>query len=286
MNRAQTCLALLASLLLSVACVPADDGFRARLAAGCNSEETCSALSEDADKRWGDCIRASSTGRGCNEQMTDKFAASEMKQRQQETGANSRSAPLLAEEKRAQDAEQKRLVELQLGQQAELDRRECDTLSPVLNKPHLTPQGLSGVADLSDARLAADREADSQHEAIAKLRKCDPARADRLAPDIDTWIAQVARAIDDEEACRKTPSCMAPRLVEPICEAISDRRFARKAITTERQNPAGVIDLRALHDFGQEIQNDDATIADLKTQYRALTHKSFNESRCPKVTPF
>jgi hypothetical protein len=76
--------------LASVACVLPNDGFRTKLAGGCNSQEACIVLYEKAEKRWEACMSASRTGRGCNEQLQDKFSASDMKNRQQEADEKAR----------------------------------------------------------------------------------------------------------------------------------------------------------------------------------------------------
>jgi hypothetical protein len=275
----ETRLALLALLPISAACVR-DDGFRARLAAGCNSQATCDALSESAETRWNTCMSADNTGRSCNDQMQDKWTASSMRNKVHDDEEKARRDAMDADSKRANDAFAKHQAE----EQSARARENCAApLLPKVNRHRVTADGLSGVADISDTRSRAEQEAYEARDAIGKIRQCDPELADRLASDVEAWYAQIDRAITDEETCRKTPACMAPRLAKPLCEALSDRRLATQAMNRERHNPSGFVDRGALHEFGQEIQNDDDTIRDLKTQYTALMHKPFNDASCPKT---
>jgi hypothetical protein len=71
-------------LWLTVACVPGDDGFRARLAEGCTSQAECDELEDEAKARFANCINASRDGRGCNEQMQDRFSATRLRNERRE----------------------------------------------------------------------------------------------------------------------------------------------------------------------------------------------------------
>jgi len=51
-------------------------------------------------------------------------------------------------------------------------------------------------------------------------------------------------------------------------------------IAQERRNPGGVVDLNALHDLGQRIQDIDAGLPGLKADYKAAAHKPFGEALC------
>jgi len=50
----------------------------------------------------------------------------------------------------------------------------------------------------------------------------------------------------------------------------------QERIRIEKANPGGVIDLAELHDDGEIIQRDQATLASKKSEYQKLTHKSFD----------
>jgi hypothetical protein len=75
---------------------------------------------------------------------------------------------------------------------------------------------------------------------------------------------------------------MANRLTPQLCEAIRDRKSAVDGMATEKRNPSGYVDVRLLHDLGQRVQDDDATIAELKADYAKLAHKPFSEASCSK----
>jgi hypothetical protein len=242
-----TGLALLALLPISAACVRADDSARA-------SPSTVSVAESDEDG-W-----------------------QRAKKREEEDKAVREAA-----EARIQLANQA-FLKHQAEQEAARAKEECSApFMPKVRVHGATTTGLDGVADLRVLRSQAKREAADARDAIVQIRQCDPELADNLAPDVEAWIAQSELAIDGEETCRKTPACMAPRLVEPLCQAISDRRLASQSMARENRNPSGYVDRRVLYEFGQEIQNDDDTIRDLKAQYVALTHKPFIDATCPKT---
>ncbi len=147
----------------------------------------------------------------------------------------------------------------------------------------MSTDGLADVDDLSATKQQLANEMATKRAAIDKLRSCDPTRADGAAADLDAWAATVTKAIADEDACRATPSCMAPRIAAQLCSVLADRRDAREQIAAERRNPGGVVDLRFLHDMGQRVQGDDETIAGLRTKYAALTRQPFSETACAKT---
>ena len=75
---------------------------------------------------------------------------------------------------------------------------------------------------------------------------------------------------------------MGERAAKPICETLGDRRSMVRQLAVERSNPAGVVDLRLLHNLGERIQADDRLLAEHRAEYVAIMHKPFDESSCPK----
>jgi hypothetical protein len=149
--------------------------------------------------------------------------------------------------------------------------------------------GITGKMDQPPHLEAMDTPSDARTTVVqpvlelqAQLRQYDADAADKLQARVDAWSAGVDKQIADEEKCRQTPQCMGDRIALPLCDAIADRRDAAQSIVKERSNPGGVVDLSALHDLGQRIQQDDAAIASLKRQYASAVHKSFSEASCKR----
>jgi hypothetical protein len=282
MSRARnTSFVLIALISVYAACTHADDGFRARLAAGCNSEAVCVALYESADARWQRCMHDDNTGRSCSEQAQDRSDAQAMFKKVDDETEQARRDAIEAPMRKAQEEFQKRQAE----EEAARAKEECSQPFLATATRHIDQHlALDERTDLGLLGTQANSEAADARDAILQIRHCDPELADRLAPDVEAWLAQINQAIKDEDACRKTPSCMTPRFVEPLCQAISDRRSAGQSMARERSNPSGYVDRRVLYDLGQRIQGDDDTIQDLKAKYVALMHKAFNDAACPKTS--
>jgi hypothetical protein len=69
----------------ATACAQAavQDGFHAKVAAGCHSEAECSALSEQASARYQACITQNAGFSFCEDELRDKYAAGSLLSQQQ-----------------------------------------------------------------------------------------------------------------------------------------------------------------------------------------------------------
>ncbi|MBX3203343.1 MAG: hypothetical protein KF850_39720 [Labilithrix sp.] len=63
---------------------------------------------------------------------------------------------------------------------------------------------------------------------------------------------------------------------------MADKKEAQQQIAAERANPSGVVGLRTLHDLGERVQYDDASIGSLKRDYQSLAKKPFTEAACSR----
>jgi len=118
--------------------------------------------------------------------------------------------------------------------------------------------------------VARVEQAVATEDACSVDKKCARDRTARRA------AARQARAAERQaqvkaEAERK----FVAEVVEPLCEAQSYMEQLRIAIRQERANPAGVVDLSLLHDYGQQLQNNQATFQELSATYVARRHHAF-----------
>jgi hypothetical protein len=97
----------------------------------------------------------------------------------------------------------------------------------------------------------------------------------------ERWAMKTEGDMDSEMKCRASVVCEAERIAGPLCDAIQDRDDAQRQMAAERRNPSGVVNLATLHDLGERIQIDDATIGNLKARYASKVHRAFN-GVCPK----
>lgn len=284
-----------AACQISVGGAP-DDGFRAKLAAGCNSQEACSALYDAAEKRWETCmghVRGRNEYASCNDSMQDRFTASELKNRQQEAYEKNRRNTFLAAQQGVADAAERR----RQREQAERAVTECLGSRPQVLQGLLIPQPLATAADRTAAQMLADGAAANVNDALDKIRQCDPALTTTLEPQVQAWRTQLAKDVADDEACRSTPACMKQRredtakaerqrqlveVVPDLCQAVADRRVMIAEMARERANPSGIVDRQLLHDDGARLQSDNEQVTDLTAHYIAITHKPFSETVCPK----
>lgn len=110
----------------------------------------------------------------------------------------------------------------------------------------------------------------------------DPEAAKTTTAEVETWATSLEGQIAEEEKCRATPACMGARVAEQLCPVLDERRETAAAITTEKRNPAGVVNLATLHDLGQKLQYEDAMIARLKSEYAAAAKKPFTAGACSR----
>ncbi len=116
----------------------------------------------------------------------------------------------------------------------------------------------------------------------AEIRCYDASVAKAEEEEVATWAMNLEKAIKDEEVCRATPSCLGDRVAARICPILTDRKEALAGIAQERRNPGGVVDLVALHDYGERAQIDAGNIASLKAEYSSIMHRGFSPASCAK----
>jgi hypothetical protein len=117
---------------------------------------------------------------------------------------------------------------------------------------------------------------------VEDLRCYDAAAAAKAQADVDAWASAREKAIADEEACRADPACMGARVAAPLCEAVAGRRGVLQDIARHRAKAGGASDATVLHDLGLQVKEYDATIAELRGKYTAITHKGFSDASCRK----
>ncbi len=267
----------------------ATDDFRGRLAVGCKSKQECDALVAEADARGGRCVSAP-TGDDCDRLLRDIHVASVLQANEKQADdATERTQNLQAMQARS-DAEAQTRAVAQEQQAADakvsglkwqlkwyLDKKPygqtVHTDGSVTLRPYLANEKNPGAhrKDIDDAKAI-----------LEQIRAADEGAATTAQPDFDSWLTEWEKYISDEETCRAAPKCLADRVAVPLCEAIAGKREALRGIAQERRNPAGVVNLTALHDMGEDAQIDEATIQELRAKYAALVHRAFNGLTCPK----
>lgn len=342
-----------AAVVVSIGCVPEDDGFHARVAAGCNTADACNALHDEAEARVKACFNAGGgNGAACNEQIRDRTATGEMLDHQRAANQAARGEIVQAERKRVSDeqgkykddekrlgnscediatleataaairqqepsdptcpsyergmrgngrdgrltqadvatlqrcgpiGDRRRADEFLAGRYSTLaQQRRDDRVRAITGQLQGAMRRVAALPDMDDPSMALE-DIPKTKALVDDLRCYDAGAAAKAQADVDVWATAREKAVADEKTCRVAPACMGARVAAPLCAAIVGRRGALQDIARERANPAGVVNLSVLHDLGQQIQDDDATIADLKAKYTATTHKPFSEASCPKM---
>jgi hypothetical protein len=108
----------------------------------------------------------------------------------------------------------------------------------------------------------------------------DQTQVNETEKTLDALNVHMQKMIADEQACRVTPACMGPRVAAVACAWLAQRRDIMAAIATEKANPAGVVDVVKLHDYGQHAQQAGDAAADARRRYTAMMHKPFTEALC------
>ncbi|NOU27134.1 MAG: hypothetical protein HOO96_04425 [Polyangiaceae bacterium] len=135
---------------------------------------------------------------------------------------------------------------------------------------------LAGMTDPNNARRTI-----SHAKAQAALYRCyDPERGGELDERVHEWAQRTEDAIAEELKCRASDVCQAQRIADAACAALADRRDAQQQIALERRSPGGVVNLQLLHDLGERVQADDATITTSKADYATLAKKPFTSALC------
>lgn len=136
---------------------------------------------------------------------------------------------------------------------------------------------------LAEADLTDVRKLIVEARALPDGITCfDAEAAKTTSAEVEQWATSLEGQIAEEEKCRATPACMDARIAEQLCPVLDERRETAAAITTEKRNPAGVVNLATLHDLGQKLQYEDAMIARLKSEYAVAAKKLFTSAACSR----
>lgn len=165
-----------------------------------------------------------------------------------------------------------------IGNWAESTKRASASMMRGQLATRLKPVDVSVLDDPNDAR----RGLPEVRKTAGLLRCYDPSAAAGVDEQVSRWSAALDAAIAQELTCRASPDCMAQRVGAKICGVLADRREAVAAMSRERSNPGGVVDLVTLHDLGEKTQFDDATLGQLRANYTALAHRAFNDATCAR----
>jgi hypothetical protein len=289
-----------------IACLPPhaeDDGFRAKLAAGCRSSEECSALREEGEHRYKACTdRAIAAGRvdlaECNDALRQRRESGQMLTARSEADEKARWAQIHADRKQDDDERVKFEADRNRFADSCTDLAELEKAASAAKKPNVASRYR---ATISERRASSVRkivqslewrtgrapkvevgrdEIAAARKSVEDLRCFDEDAAIKAKATVDAWATGVEKAVADEDACQASAACMGARAAVPVCNAIRDRRTYVNEIAQERRNPGGVVDLNALHDLGQRIQDIDAGLPGLKADYKAAAHKPFGEALC------
>ena len=265
---------------LLASCVPPDDDFHSKLAAGCNTQEACLELSRRADLRVKACVSNAPTSLQCKSDADrDSRAAADLLEAQMRRNA----ALVLEGNRRARiKAYNDELAELRRSERIPDD--SCVWLASLRAKAVMSPLFSTRYADLAqqlrDRRVlditsqiqsaltqriswpdlddpATARDEIPRVNALVDPLWCyDASAALKAQTNVEIWDALREKGISDEQTCRATATCMGARIAVPLCQAIAIRRAAMRGIAQERANPAGVVDLNALHELGRQVQEN------------------------------
>jgi hypothetical protein len=70
------------------------------------------------------------------------------------------------------------------------------------------------------------------------------------------------------------------KIVPFLCDQLEHKRELLEILAEERSNPAGVVNLRDLHETGVAIQFTDVRIKEARTDFRKRARKPFSEKLC------
>jgi hypothetical protein len=268
------------AVLVLTACGPSpeEQAFRARLAAGCQTEAQCVQLHQDAVARnqaceshnernplpmdQKDCTLLEEDAQTASSLLDDlefrtKRAAEEKAEAERAAAAEDARVSALGDSCEALAAIEDAAAHAQPPRDAkyrELARTRRGAKVAALSAQ--IDQMLQAKPDLSDVTAArgwVPQTASATRAVIDQLRCYDGDAAAKRQSALDAWVASATAAIDKEEACRASPRCLADRKLAPaLCDAIQNRRGAA----------------------------DDAAIAKLRAQYKAEAHVAFDDKAC------
>lgn len=307
------------SALLATACVagrPEDDGFRARLSEGCRSDAACAELEREAHNRHAKCVMRKDGE--CREELADRQSVralqKELAQREQadraarlaqrradydaavEAGERTRAAAAyltgacedrdvvsqaVASIPSNVNSDDRAELEAHLRQIAS-KRREARRIDAIERLQFAMRRPFKANESSDPARDVAAKRSEAEAHLAALDCPGEPPRADSAAirEPVDAWLATLDKLAADELRCRASAECAANRAAEPLCRALENRRLHQEMLARERRNPAGVVNLRYLHDLGQSLQDDEDEIGRAKAAYAAEARAPFREARC------
>lgn len=134
---------------------------------------------------------------------------------------------------------------------------------------------LASAEDLGDYSTAVGIIRESLpgvHCEAAALSGAELAKEQALEVRAAKWADEADLAIAAEQSARD-------QVVAPLCQADLLLEHTRAAIARERSNPAGVVDLHLLHQYGQDEQYYRDRVSQLAPAYRSLRKHAFTDWR-------
>jgi hypothetical protein len=297
-------------VLSTAACVtigpvtPADDGFRAKLAASCSTADECDKLVQEARARYQHCLDTNPV-QNCMAQADDRNEAERDLNRVIQ-------ADVAAKQKQAREDRQNQMQALNtwvvslhaLTDSCDDFKKADEMLAAAPNQGLIDTYGKEIAGKKRSAVSMRKMEIDRQmrvaskplrdlddlsepKQAIVNVRQLvtdlscyDAEAAATASTNVEAWAAKRNNEITAEESCRASTECMDVRAAQAICQTIDDRRQAGKDMAREKQNPSGYVNMTALHDLGSQIQDDDEKLPQMKKEFAASQHHPFNERLC------
>ncbi|HEV3194141.1 MAG TPA: hypothetical protein VGY54_26735, partial [Polyangiaceae bacterium] len=105
----------------------------------------------------------------------------------------------------------------------------------------------------------------------------EPALSAKELREAQALEAKALKWADNFEEAVALEARLRAEVVLPLCRAIWIIDGARARIARERANPSGVVDLKRLHDWGQDIQEQQLVVDDLRPKYVAQRHHAFSK---------
>jgi hypothetical protein len=116
---------------------------------------------------------------------------------------------------------------------------------------------------------------------MGQLDACDPATRAAMEEKLAAQQAEAKRRADAWAA--GAPEREKTELVWNLCDHTATKQKAEQDMAHEKQNPSGYVDKGLLHDLGRTIQDEAATIAELKKQFLEKRGRAFTAKDCDGV---
>jgi hypothetical protein len=126
------------------------------------------------------------------------------------------------------------------------------------------------LAAIQDAAAKAQAERDAQQQAVA-------AQYAEVQRHMDEQSAQRTEAI---EASQRAAMQRTSTIEWQTCRAVYEVEGLKRRIVAEKANPSGVVDLRVLHDLGEDLQAAEPVAAEEKRQFRKERGRDFTTKDC------